>query len=390
MYAWTRALEEGEDGSQAESRLVGYFEAAAQRADGVIRSGEASPCEDTVAGSEGPRIDTREHAVEWMQVENTNLLAIARLAAAAGNHTVVLSLSASLHQFLLAHGPWSEAVELQATVVAAARNGDDPQAMASALARLGAMRRLTGDISGAVESFETALSSLAPNAEESASGPILSQLGEAYLLTADYPRARETLRASLAAHTRLGDRAGRAEVLIRLSQLTQSSSPDPLDALPDLREALTLYATIGDQKGQAFALSELGEIYRICGNYESADRALQESLKHSRTAIDPMTQALTLLRLGLLRHLTQDPVTALRDIREGAGIYERLGNLSGMASSQACFGAVQAGSGDHGAALESFAKASELFAACGNEGERWHRSCMPPNPGITPGTVPPR
>ncbi|OIJ89366.1 hypothetical protein BIV23_41615 [Streptomyces monashensis] len=368
LDAWTRALEAGENVAEAESRLVDYFEAAARRADGVIRYGEAPPCEGADVGVvEGPRIDTREHAMEWMRAEIMNLLAVARLAVASGNHPVVLSLSASLHQFLQTSGPWSGAVELQAAAVEAARHGDDPRAMASTLARLGAIRRLTGDISGAVESFEAALLSLAPNTAESMVGPILGQLGEAYLLTADYPRASEALRASLAAHTKSGDWASRAEALIRLSQLTLSRSPDPLDALPDLCEALTSYTTIGDPKGQAYALSELGEIYRICGNYASADRALQDSLRHSRTATDPMTQALTLLRLGLLRHFMDDPSTAFRDIREAFSIYEHLGSLAGMASSLACSGTVQAGGGDHKAALESFTKAGEHFAACGNE-----------------------
>jgi DNA-binding SARP family transcriptional activator len=367
LDAWTRAQQDGEDAvRQAGDRLFDYLEGTARRADAFIRPGAAPP--PGRAGADAcPRIESRTEAIAWMRTEIRNLIAATRRAIAAGSHRRVVSMTAALHGFLQSQGPLFEAVELQAAAVEAARRDEDPRVVARPLARLGLIHRLTGNTRAAVTAFDAALEALGPDVGGSETASVLGELGEAYRQSGDFRRTEETLHAALAAHEAAGDLSGRAGVLVKLSLTALMKSPNPYDAIPALDEAVGLYRAVGDQAGMATALSQAGDIHRICGDYAKAEHALRTALDCCRAVDDPVAQALVLLRYGYLRHLLGDLGTAWRAIDEAFRIYVGLGTSSGKANALDYIGSIQADTGEYARALETFAQARELYVACGSE-----------------------
>ena len=104
-------------------------------------------------------------------------------------------------------------------------------------------------------------------------------------------------------------------------------------------EAITRHATavqaarhLGDRPGQADALTNLGDVRRLTGDYPGAARDLQEALDICRDLGDRLGQAVALTNLGNARRLTGDYPGAARDLQEALDIYRDLGDRPGQAN----------------------------------------------------------
>ena len=86
-----------------------------------------------------------------------------------------------------------------------------------------------------------------------------------------------------------------------------------------LEEALDIYRDIGDRLGQANALTDLGSVRRVTGDYRGAAEALEKALDIYRDIGDRLGQANALSALGNVRQLTGDYRGAAAGARRGAG-----------------------------------------------------------------------
>jgi Tfp pilus assembly protein PilF len=99
--------------------------------------------------------------------------------------------------------------------------------------------------------------------------------------------------------------------------------PDYVAADERYRESLALYVELGDTRGVANVLNNMGAIAWRSGQWEEARALLEEALEHARRAGDPGISVLALTNLGLValhqggaRGAAERMTAALKLVRE--------------------------------------------------------------------------
>jgi tetratricopeptide (TPR) repeat protein/transcriptional regulator with XRE-family HTH domain len=186
--------------------------------------------------------------------------------------------------------------------------------------------------------------------------------GIAGLLRRDGPWAeaitRHTAAADAARH--LGDRLGRAGALTDLGEVRCVTGDYPA-AAEALEEALGIYRHVGDRLGEANDLSCLGLVRCMTGDYPAAAQAQEQALGIFRDLGDGRGEANALHHLGIVRWLTSDYSAAARALEQSLGAYRDLNDQPGQASTLLQLGAVQYSTGDYPAAARALEQALGLY-----------------------------
>ena len=182
--------------------------------------------------------------------------------------------------------------------------------------------------------------------------------GLANLLRSDGPLAEALTRHATAwrAAQHLGDRPGQATALTNLGDVRQLAGDYP-GAARDLEEALGLYRDLGDRLGQATALRILGSMRRLTGDYPGAVRDLEDARGIYRDLGDRRGQARALNLLGDVRRMTGDYPGAARAQEEALGISRDLGDRHGQAAALIFLGIVRRATGDYPGAARDLEEA---------------------------------
>ena len=114
---------------------------------------------------------------------------------------------------------------------------------------------------------------------------------------------------------------GRSQALECLHRALEGSLKQPAP----LSEVFHLHRMIGNNRGIAMALNNLGQTEWFLGHYEKARSLLEESLALRRSLSDKRGAALALLNLGNLSRDTGDTVAALDRLSESAGLCAEIG-----------------------------------------------------------------
>jgi tetratricopeptide (TPR) repeat protein len=101
-------------------------------------------------------------------------------------------------------------------------------------------------------------------------------------------------------------------------------------ALAPQQESLALYRELGDRRGQAESLNEVGVVYQWQGRYEEALARQRESLAIRRELGDPRGEAETLRALGVTLRALGRPAEARAHWREAVAIFEQLQTRDGV------------------------------------------------------------
>ena len=171
--------------------------------------------------------------------------------------------------------------------------------------------------------------------------------GLAALLHHDGPWAEAITRHATALRSaqHLSDRRGQANALTSLGSMRKLTGDYP-GATRDLEEALGIYRDLGGRLGQAIALNFLGSMRLSTGDYPGAGRDVREALGIYRDLGDRLGQAYALTILGDVGRVTGDYPGAARDLEEALGIYRDLG--------------------DRGGEVEAINEAGTLYRVCGD------------------------
>ena len=182
--------------------------------------------------------------------------------------------------------------------------------------------------------------------------------GLAGLLRYDGPWDEAITRHAAAVQTarQLGDRPGQALALTNLGDVRHLTGDYP-GALRDLQEALDITRDLGDRPGQAYAIASLGNTRRMSEDYPGAARDLQEALGICRDLGDRRGQAYALTLLGDVRHLTGDYPGAVRDLQEALDISRDLGDRRGQAFTLRNLGVAEWRTGDYPGAVRDLQEA---------------------------------
>jgi tetratricopeptide (TPR) repeat protein len=170
---------------------------------------------------------------------------------------------------------------------------------------------------------------------------------------------------ALQAARQLGDQRGQANALNELGA-ARNLTGDYTGAAQGLEEALEIYRDLGDLLGQANVLSNLGAARRMTDDYPGAAQALEEALDIYRDLGDRLGQAGALNELGAARRMTDDYPGVARTLEEALGIYRDLGDRQGQATATRYLGVVRLQTGDYPGAARAQEEALSISSDLGD------------------------
>jgi len=132
------------------------------------------------------------------------------------------------------------------------------------------------------------------------------------------------------------------------------------------RGALGQSRRAGDWQAEASALTDIGDIQMLSGNYPEAIASLTEALEICREYADILGEAHALSILGYVQHLTRDNRAAAANLATALSVYRDHSDRPGEASALAYLSEVQMGSGQYRAAKIDLEQALELHRDLGN------------------------
>jgi tetratricopeptide (TPR) repeat protein/transcriptional regulator with XRE-family HTH domain len=190
--------------------------------------------------------------------------------------------------------------------------------------------------------------------------------GVAGLLEHDGPWAESIARHTIAVRAagRLGDKRGQAGALTNLGELRRLTGDYP-SATRDLEGALSIYRDLGDRRGQAGALTSLGIVRQLTGDHPGAAKDLEGALSIYRDTGDWRGQAYTLTYLGRMRLTTGDYPSAARDLQQALRIHGDGGDRLGQAGALNSLGCVRRLTGHLSAGIRDLEEALSIHRDLG-------------------------
>ena len=192
-------------------------------------------------------------------------------------------------------------------------------------------------------------------------------------LLTDPDAARAWLRAEQpnleAAFTHAGAHglAGHAVALAAgLAEILQADGPFAL-ALSIHQTAAETAERLGRRDTQANALTDLGRVRAMIGDYPAAREALDQAEQIHRTTGDRLGEAAALVDLGRVRFLTGDHTGAVDAVARALELYRALGERRGEAGALVDLGRMRFMGGAYPAADDAFTRALEIHRALGHQ-----------------------
>ena len=181
----------------------------------------------------------------------------------------------------------------------------------------------------------------------------------------DYEQAELLYNKSIALQRDLGERRGLAMALCNLGSVHWNRG-DYEAARSLYEESLGLYEEVGDKWGISVTLTNLGVVASAQRDYEEARRIQEKNLAIKRELQDKAGIAITLNNLGVLAQYVEDYARAREFYEESLTIRREIVDKSGLAISLVNLGAVAFQLGDHTTAYASCVESLELRSELGD------------------------
>ena len=191
--------------------------------------------------------------------------------------------------------------------------------------------------------------------------------GLAEILYTDGPwsRALDLHQATAETAELLGQPAARAAALTDLGRV-RCLTGDYSQAEAALTQALEVYRAIGHRLGEANALTELGRVQYLTGDYLGAEGTHKRAVDIYCAISHRHGEANALTELGRVRELTADYPGAGDAFTRALEIYCAIGNRLGEAIALNNLGHMRDLTGDYPGAENAFTRALEIHRAIGN------------------------
>lgn len=232
-------MDAAEDRTEWLRRIVTWYLNAAAIADREVLPGrERRGPAAAAAGRAPPRFTSARDALDWLESELPNLLAVLRAANRTGFHEDAWQICEALWGLFVSRRTYPEWVAADELGLASARACGDRPAQAR----------------------------------------MLAQLGRALLDLRRLNEAERCLTESLGHARDAGDRPGEASALIRLG-LVRLAGDRPDEAVPYFIEARDLHVARGSARGVALVTRRLGEAYLADGRHDDAIAHFREAIE---------------------------------------------------------------------------------------------------------------
>jgi tetratricopeptide (TPR) repeat protein/transcriptional regulator with XRE-family HTH domain len=143
--------------------------------------------------------------------------------------------------------------------------------------------------------------------------------------------------------------------------IVQRLTGDYEAASATLTRAIELCIGLANRGEQANALVALGAVQRLTVDFRTASATLSKALELHRSSGDQLGQADALNELGWVQQLTGDYPAATASHKLALELYQGLGDQLGQADSLRYLGRVYQETGDYEAVISSYATALELY-----------------------------
>ncbi len=190
-------------------------------------------------------------------------------------------------------------------------------------------------------------------------------LAEILLTDGPWTRALDIRQAAADTADRLGHSAAHASALTDLGRVRQVTGDYPA-AGDALTRALDIYRTLGNRLGEATALTELGRVRAFTGDYPGAGDALILALDIYRALGNPLGEAGALTDLARLRQVTGDYPRARDALTRALQLYRVLSHRHGEATALTELGRVLHLIGDYPEVGDALTRALDIYRALGN------------------------
>lgn len=130
-------------------------------------------------------------------------------------------------------------------------------------------------------------------------------------------------------------------------------------AMPFFQQSLLLYKQVGDKKGEAQSIQDIGGVFFNSGKPGEALPYFEQALLLRSEIKDRDGEADTRIGLGGVYTMTGRPEKAVHEIEQALAIYRQLANKEGEASALSQVGNVYAFSGEFPKALTYYEQAQE-------------------------------
>jgi predicted ATPase/DNA-binding XRE family transcriptional regulator len=181
----------------------------------------------------------------------------------------------------------------------------------------------------------------------------------------DYEQAELLYNKSIALQRELGEKRGLAMALCNLGSVHWSRG-DYEAARSLYEESLGLYEEVGDKWGISVTLTNLGVVASAQRDYEEARRIQEKNLAIKRDLQDKAGIAITLNNIGVLAQYVEDYARARDFYVESLTIRREIVGKGGLAISLVNLGAVAFQLGDHATAYACCVESLELRSELGD------------------------
>jgi tetratricopeptide (TPR) repeat protein len=262
-------------------------------------------------------------ALAWLTAERPVLLAMIRLAAAAGFGAHCWQLAWTLDDFLDRRGRFADQAASQEIALAAAHAVADRSGQAHAHASLGRAYQKLARYDEAEAHLCKALDIFGALGDDVGRARVHHNLARVSECQDRYEEALRHAKASLALYRTTGHRLGQANTLSTIGWY-HSLLGRHYRALTYCEVALSLHQELGDRHGEATGWGSLGHAHQHVGQHERALACYQRALAMRRELGDRYNEAGVLAKLGDAHHAHGDGPGARAAWRQAAEIFDEL------------------------------------------------------------------
>jgi len=233
----------------SRDRLLAYYMNTADAADDHLQTGPAP----TAPGA----FITRDHALNWLDTERANLVAVVKMAAGTDRDEIACRLPMALARYFNWRRRFDDWLVTSRISLNAARRLGDRQREGVALNNLGATLREMRRFEEAISACQDATAICRETGDRHGEADALNNLGSALHEVRRFDEAITAHQQDLAICKEIGDRHAEADALNNLGlALREVRRLDK--AISAHEEAVSIYRETGDRHGEGTALNNLG------------------------------------------------------------------------------------------------------------------------------------
>ncbi|MFG3116752.1 BTAD domain-containing putative transcriptional regulator [Streptomyces sp. NPDC048197] len=381
LYAAELARAEDDEPARHDAvrRVVDWYCSAGEAARHALEPWRAPAQDGGQAGSRlasvgGGHTDrpTATTALDWLERERSNLLAVSRAAAGNDQHDTTWRLATAAHAFLAHHAYGTDSAEGLRLGLEAARRMSDPVKQARIMRDLGVMYDGLGRHEDSAAQYQAALTLSEAAADVHGTAEALSGLGRTSYALGHYSQSARQCGQALTEFNKTADRHGQARCRGGLGTAYWFIPGRHLESARQHRWATALFEATGDARGQAHEASNLGLAHWIFGNYAQCARHHERALALFRQNSDLRGQAIARHGLGLAAWHLGRPGAARDHHRYALGVFRELSDRRGEAISLQRLGFVQWATGHYAQGEELLRQALALSVGISNrQTEAW-------------------